>query len=68
MKCKECKYWESFDDDCGKTLKRSSTDIDDNEIGACHRYPPIRPNIDNVLSDDFACTLANEWCGEFEAK
>ena len=57
MECKDCKWWDKFQED--------------GTNGFCHRYPPI-VNITGVFKNvdiwDRPEVFSDDWCGEFEQK
>lgn len=50
-RCDRCRYWERLEDDL-------------EDIGACHRYPPVIQG-ERGFNAEFPEVLASDYCGEY---
>jgi hypothetical protein len=61
-RCSRCRYWENLD-------KRPPPRIEDEQLGLCHRYPPVRPRstrqFEPIKRWLFPIAAAADWCGEY---
>jgi len=67
-RCDGCKFWDYFDE----ADERESAD-DNDQIGTCHRFPPVRVIMKDAGNDSERAyewhqptTVTGDWCGEFQ--
>lgn len=51
QRCLNCRFW----------------DEDEQDVGECHRFPPVLTTIGKLVSSQLPRTVANDWCGEYIA-
>lgn len=53
--CKTCRFWEH---------RKGISDVEDQEVGSCLRYPPSAGDVGDVSV--FPDTYCISWCGEYQ--